>query len=199
MQSGADAVLFVGDLSYADRYQYNDVGRRWDSWGRFIERSAAYQPWIWSAGNHEIEYMPYMGEVLPFKSYLNRYPTPYLASKSTSPLWYAIRCASAHIIVLSSYSSFVKYTPQWMWLREELKNVYREKTPWLIVLMHVPVYNTNEAHFMEGESMRVVLEELFIRYKVDVVFAGHVHAYERSVWFSTLLVYVSFSYNTEQT
>lgn len=60
MKSGAQTVLFVGDLSYADRYKYDDVGVRWDSWGRFIERSAAYQPWIWTAGNHEIEYMPYM-------------------------------------------------------------------------------------------------------------------------------------------
>ncbi len=60
MQTEAQAVLFVGDLSYADRYKYNDVGIRWDSWGRFVERSAAYQPWMWSVGNHEIEYMPYM-------------------------------------------------------------------------------------------------------------------------------------------
>ncbi|KAK0571663.1 hypothetical protein LWI29_019638 [Acer saccharum] len=186
MQSGGQTVLFVGDLSYADRYSYNDVGKRWDSWGRFAERSAAYQPWIWSAGNHEIEYMPYMGEVVPFKSYLQRYPTPYLASKSSSPLWYAIRRASAHIIVLSSYSPFVKYTPQYKWLAEELKKVDREKTPWLIVLMHVPIYNSNEAHYMEGESMRAVFESWFVHYKVDVIFAGHVHAYERSYRISNI-------------
>ncbi|KAI4377165.1 hypothetical protein MLD38_014842 [Melastoma candidum] len=130
MKTGASAVLFVGDLSYADRYQYNDVGIRWDTWGRFVESSTAFQPWIWSAGNHEMEYMPHMGEVMPFKSYLHRYDTPHLASASSSPLWYAIRHASAHIIILSSYSPFVKYTPQWMWLREELKRVNREKTPW---------------------------------------------------------------------
>ncbi|GAY45879.1 hypothetical protein CUMW_092720 [Citrus unshiu] len=151
MQSGGQSVLFLGDLSYADRYEYNDVGIRWDSWGRFIEQSAAYQPWIWSAGNHEIEFMPNMGEVIPFKSYLHRIATPYTASKSTNPLWYAIRRASAHIIVLSSYSPYVKYTPQWWWLREELKKVDREKTPWLIVLMHVPLYSSNVVHYMEGE------------------------------------------------
>ncbi|KAK6945163.1 Calcineurin-like phosphoesterase domain, ApaH type, partial [Dillenia turbinata] len=178
MQSIAQAVLFVGDLSYADRYQYNDVGIRWDSWGRFVERSTAYQPWIWTAGNHEIEYMPWMGEVVPFKSYLHRYATPHAASQSSSPLWYAIRRASAHIIVLSSYSPFVKYTPQYMWLYEELQRVDRKKTPWLIVLMHVPMYNSNEAHFMEGESIRAVFESWFVQSKVDLVFAGHVHAYE---------------------
>ncbi|CAN1290029.1 Bifunctional purple acid phosphatase 26 [Linum perenne] len=191
MQSGADAVLFVGDLSYSDRYMYNDVGIRWDTWGRFVEQSAAYQPWMWSAGNHEIEFMPYMNEVVPFKSFLHRYPTPYLASHSTFPLWYAIKRASAHIIVLSSYSPFVKYTPQWTWLREELKKVDREKTPWLIVLMHVPIYNSNEAHFMEGESMRAAFEEWFVHYRVDVIFAGHVHAYERSYRISNIQYNVS--------
>lgn len=191
MQSGAQAVLFVGDLSYADRYQYNDVGLRWDTWGRFVERSTAYQPWLWCAGNHEIDYMPYMGEVTPFKSFLHRYTTPYKASNSTNPLWYAVRRASAHIIVLSSYSPFVKYTPQWMWLRDELKKVDREKTPWLIVLMHVPMYNSNEAHFMEGESMRSVFEKWFVRKKVDIVFAGHVHAYERSYRISNINYNVS--------
>lgn len=46
------------------------------------------------------------GEVTPFKSYLHRYATPYMASKSSSPLWYSVRRASTHIIVLSSYSPF---------------------------------------------------------------------------------------------
>ncbi|KAL4397842.1 hypothetical protein HN51_002376 [Arachis hypogaea] len=186
IESGAETVLFVGDLSYADRYQYNDVGQRWDTWGRFVEKSTAYQPWIWSAGNHEIDYMPYMGEVVPFRNFLNRFPTPYLASKSSNPLWYAIRRASAHIIVISSYSPFVKYTPQWTWLKDELKRVDREKTPWLIVLMHVPLYNSNEAHYMEGESMRAAFESWFIDHKVDVIFAGHVHAYERSYRYSNV-------------
>ena len=50
-------VLYVGDLSYADDYPYHN-NIRWDTWGRFTERSAAYQPWIWTAGNHEIDFSP---------------------------------------------------------------------------------------------------------------------------------------------
>lgn len=48
------------------------------------------------------------GEMMPFKPYMHRYRVPYLASKSSSPLWYAIKRASAHIIVLSSYSAYGK-------------------------------------------------------------------------------------------
>ncbi|KMZ73447.1 Purple acid phosphatase [Zostera marina] len=179
MQSEGQAVLFVGDLSYADKCEYND-GNRWDSWGRLVENITAYQPWIWTAGNHEIEYQPELEETDSFKPYLHRYTTPFKACGSSSSLWYGIRRASAHIIVLSSYSSFVKYSAQWKWLEAEFERVDREKTPWLIVLMHAPLYNSNKAHYMEGESMRSAFEAWFIRYKVDLVFAGHVHAYERS-------------------
>ena len=51
-------------------------------------------------------YLIFQGETSTFKPYLHRYMTPYLASKSSSPMWYAVRRASAHIIVLSSYSPF---------------------------------------------------------------------------------------------
>ncbi|CAH8385039.1 unnamed protein product [Eruca vesicaria subsp. sativa] len=173
------AVLFVGDLSYADDHPNHDQ-RKWDSYGRFVEPSAAYQPWIWAAGNHEIDYAPSIGETQAFKPYKNRYHVPYRASKSTSPLWYSIKRASAYIIVLSSYSAFDKYTPQNSWLESELKKVNREETPWLIVLVHSPWYNSNGYHYMEGESMRVTFEPWFVQNKVDIVFAGHVHAYERS-------------------
>ncbi|KAK4835967.1 hypothetical protein QYF36_016918 [Acer negundo] len=173
------AVLFVGDLSYADNYPNHD-NVRWDTWARFVERSVAYQPWIWTAGNHEIDFAPEIGETKPFKPFLHRYRVPYKASESTSPLWYSIKRASAYIIILSSYSAYGKYTPQYQWLENELPKVNRSETPWLIVLMHSPWYNSYNYHYMEGETMRVMYEPWFVKYSVDVVFAGHVHAYERS-------------------
>ncbi|KAJ1402710.1 Purple acid phosphatase-like, N-terminal [Sesbania bispinosa] len=173
------AVLFVGDLSYADDHPNHD-NVRWDTWARFVERSVAYQPWIWTTGNHEIDFAPEIGEIEPYKPFTYRYRVPYKASGSTAPYWYSIKRASAHIIVLASYSAYGKYTPQYDWLKAELPKVDRTKTPWLIVLLHSPWYNSYNYHYMEGESMRVMFEPWFVKYKVDVVFAGHVHAYERT-------------------
>lgn len=60
----------------------------------------------------------------------------------------------------------------------------RDRTPWLIVLFHVPWYNSNKAHQCEGDDMKAAMEPLLHAAGVDMVFAGHVHAYERSVGFS---------------
>ncbi|PKA62804.1 Purple acid phosphatase 2 [Apostasia shenzhenica] len=177
--SKGQAVLYVGDLSYADNYPNHD-NVRWDTWGRFLERSTAYQPWIWTAGNHELDFAPEIGETEPFKPFKNRYHVPFKASGSTSPFWYSVKIGSAYIIVLASYSAYGKYTPQYKWLEAELPKVNRSETPWLIVLVHSPWYNSYNYHYMEGETMRVIFEPWLVKYKVDVVFSGHVHAYERS-------------------
>ncbi|XP_070007460.1 LOW QUALITY PROTEIN: purple acid phosphatase 25 [Nicotiana sylvestris] len=174
------AMLFVGDLSYADHYPLHDNGR-WDIFGPYIENSAAYQPWIIAAGNHELDFIPEIDENIPFKPYMHRFHVPFKAFKSTSsPLWYSIKRASAYIIVLSSYSAYGKYTPQYSWLEQEFPKVNRAETPWLIVLLYFPWYNSNYYHYMEGESMKVMFESWFVQNKVDMVFAGHVHSYERS-------------------
>lgn len=59
----------------------------------------------------------------------------------------------------------------------------RAKTPWLIAVLHAPWYNSNTAHQGEDESidMMAAMEPLLYQYNVDIVFAGHVHAYERNV------------------
>ncbi|KAJ3687124.1 hypothetical protein LUZ61_016288 [Rhynchospora tenuis] len=177
--TNAAALLYVGDFSYADNYPNHD-NVRWDTWGRFTESSVAYQPWIWTFGNHELDFAPEIGETTPFKPVSNRYPTPYSASGSTEQYYYAVRRASAHIIVLASYSAYGSSNPQYKWLQTELKKVDRTVTPWLIVLIHAPWYNSYKSHYMEGETVRVQFEAMMVKYKVDVVFAGHVHAYERS-------------------
>ncbi|GFY80337.1 FG-GAP repeat-containing protein [Actinidia rufa] len=171
------AVLFVGDLSYADNYPFHD-NVKWDTWGRFVEKSTANQPWIWTAGNHELDFAPEIEEYEPFKPYLHRYHVPYKASQSTSPLWYSIKRASTYIIVLSSYSAYGKYTPQYEWLSQEFAKVNRSETPWLIVLLHSPWYDSNNYHYMEGESMRAMT--LLLRVYITIGDGGNIEGLANS-------------------
>ncbi|KAH7512148.1 hypothetical protein FEM48_Zijuj12G0059700 [Ziziphus jujuba var. spinosa] len=168
-----DVLLLPGDLSYADTQQ-----PLWDSFGRLVEPYASQRPWMVTEGNHEIETFPI---IYPhgFKAYNARWLMPYAESGSTSNLYYSFEVAGTHVVMLGSYTDFDADSDQYRWLEADLAKVDRNKTPWIVVLLHAPWYNTNTAHQGEGEDMRKAMEELLYKARVDVVFAGHVHAYER--------------------
>lgn len=106
---------------------------------------------------------------------------PYQQSGSKSNLYYSFDVAGAHIIMLGSYTDFDASSDQYTWLKADLEKVDKSKTPWTIVLIHAPWYNSNSAHKGEGESMRLAMEEMLYNAGADIVYAGHVHAYERFV------------------
>lgn len=56
----------------------------------------------------------------------------------------------------------------------------RSATPWLIVLIHAPWYNTYSGHYKENDCMRQSYEWIMTKYNVDIMLFGHVHAYERT-------------------
>jgi 3',5'-cyclic AMP phosphodiesterase CpdA len=132
-------------------------------------------------GNHEPEKSG-LAEYGDFLAYQSRFRTPSDASGGETNLYYAFRAASAHFIMLSSYSDFDAGSRQYQWLTAALAQVDRATTPWLIVSFHAPWYSSNVAHQGEFPSwgMRAALEPLLLQYGVDLVFSGHVHAYERS-------------------
>ncbi|XP_052173357.1 purple acid phosphatase 22-like [Diospyros lotus] len=168
-----DILLLPGDLSYADTQQ-----PLWDSFGRFVEPHASRRPWMVTEGNHEVETFPV---IYPhgFDAYNARWLMPHKESGSKSNLYHSFQVAGVHVVMLGSYVDFRASSDQYKWLTADLAKVDRAVTPWLIVVLHAPWYNTNVAHKGEGESMRNAMEELLYKERVDVVFAGHVHAYER--------------------
>lgn len=173
--SDYDVLLLPGDLSYADSTQ-----PLWDSFGRLVEALASRRPWMVTQGNHEIEKIPIV-ESHAFKSYNARWRMPFEESGSDSNLYYSFHVAGAHILMLGSYTDFDAGSAQYKWLEADLAKVDRAKTPWLVALLHAPWYNSNSAHQGEGDSMRDAMEDILYKAQVDVIFAGHVHAYERFV------------------
>nr|KYP71111.1 putative inactive purple acid phosphatase 20 [Cajanus cajan] len=174
-KSNYDMLILPGDLSYADLDQV-----LWDSFGRLVEPLASQRPWMVTQGNHEVEKIPLIHRT-PFTAYNARWRMPFEESGSDSNLYYSFDVAGIHVIMLGSYADFDASSPQYRWLQGDLGKVNRGKTPWLVLLIHAPWYNSNTAHQGEPESvhMKAAMEGLLYHARVDLVFAGHVHAYER--------------------
>ena len=167
-----DSYMFVGDLSYADGFQ-----PRWDTWGRMMAPLTAAAVWMFTEGNHERE--PTNGAP-DFLAYTTRFRVPSAAAGSGSPLYYSYDVAGAHIVMLGSYADTDRDSAQFAWLESDLAGVDRRRTPWVIVGMHAPWYNSNHNHYGEGDEMRDSMEAVLYQHGVDLVVSGHVHAYERS-------------------
>nr|GLL41254.1 purple acid phosphatase 23 isoform X1 [Ipomoea trifida] len=188
-------VLMVGDLSYANQYlttggkgascyscQFPDAPiretyqPRWDGWGRFMEPLTSRVPMMVIEGNHEIEPQ---AEGVTFQSYLTRFSVPSKESGSTSNFYYSFNAGGVHFIMLGAYVDYNRTGAQYSWLLEDLKKLDRSITPWLVAAWHSPWYNSYSSHYQEFECMRLEMEEVLYQYGVDIVFSGHVHAYER--------------------
>ncbi|XP_057499700.1 purple acid phosphatase 23 isoform X2 [Actinidia eriantha] len=188
-------ILMVGDLTYANQYlttggkgascyscSFPDAPiretyqPRWDGWGRFMEPLTSSVPMMVIEGNHEIE--PQVAGIT-FESYLTRFSVPSKESGSNSNFYYSFDAGGVHFIMLGAYVDYNSTGAQYAWLKEDLRNIDRSVTPWLVAAWHPPWYNSYSSHYQEFECMRRQMETLLYQYGVDIVFSGHVHAYER--------------------
>jgi 3',5'-cyclic AMP phosphodiesterase CpdA len=64
---------------------------------------------------------------------------------------------------------------QLAWIDDTLK---QSKDDWKICYFHHPIYSNSGRHG-SNVQLRVILEPLFVKYGVNVVFSGHDHVYER--------------------
>lgn len=204
-ESNIDMILHAGDLSYADCEQ-----TLWDSYGEMIEPLSSFVPWMVCPGNHEIEFngtdymnlftafenryrMPYVkpaefGDVI-IKSAVNPktgmpYCTPsiFQTEYNYGNSFYSFESGLAHIIYLNPYTNTNPASLQYNWLQNNLAAINRTITPWIIVVMHCPWYSSNINHYADSQTilMRESMEQLFYQYKVNIIFNGHVHDYERT-------------------
>ncbi|XP_054805563.1 purple acid phosphatase 23 isoform X2 [Prosopis cineraria] len=188
-------ILMVGDLTYANQYlttggkgascyscAFPDAPiresyqPRWDGWGRFMESLTSEVPMMVIEGNHEIE--PQV-DGITFKSYLSRFAVPAEECGSKSNFYYSFNAGGLHFIMLGAYVDYNRTGAQYAWLKQDLKSIDRSVTPWLVAAWHSPWYDSYASHYQEFECMRLEMEALLYQYSVDIVFTGHVHAYER--------------------
>ncbi len=132
------------------------------------------------SGNHEGH-----GQVIPFDAY---FPVPGGDAVATGrgqvspgPRTGYLDYGNARFFVMDSERPMDKGSDQLAWLDAMLARTVRESpgTTWLFVSWHRPTYS--QADDIWSEEERVALHEVMKRWRVDIVFNGHVHAYERFV------------------
>ena len=96
--------------------------------------------------------------------------------------YYDFDYGPAKHIVISAYSDMSPGSDQYKWLEEVFATVDRSVTPWVLITMHVPMYNTFSLHHHDLQifAAQEHLEPLFVEHHVNVVFTGHIHAYQRT-------------------
>ena len=106
------------------------------------------------------------------------YPLPYEWGNA----YYTFEYGPALHVVVSAYSNMDPGSTQYTWLVEQLEAVDRTITPWVLLTIHVPIYNTFalHKHDLQIVAAREHLEPLLVKYNVNVVFTGHIHAYLRT-------------------
>lgn len=89
---------------------------------------------------------------------------------------YSFDYGPAHFVALDSNSYTTKNIDKLIpWLEQDLKG---SNQPWKFVCFHAPAFHTSKEHYTQ-QKMRL-LQPTFEACGVNVVFAGHVHNYQRS-------------------
>ena len=128
------------------------------------------------AQKFEKPYAALLSAKVPFYASLGNHDDPtqryYKPFNMNGERFYTFKKGDARFFVLdSNYMD----QPQLKWLEEQLSG---SNDRWKVAYFHHPLYSSGGRHGSETD-LRTQVEPLFLKYGVDVVFAGHEHFYER--------------------
>ncbi len=147
-----DLVIMLGDNMYGSQRPSDFVEKFEEPYGPLLSAGVKFQA---SLGNHD-----------------RPENTSYKLFNMSGERYYTFVRRNVRFLALDSTLMNAK---QLAWIETTLQNARED---WKICFFHHPLYSNARRH---GSSvdLRVLLEPLFLRYGVDVVFSGHDHVYER--------------------
>ena len=147
-----DLVIMLGDNMYGSQRAADFVKKFEQPYAALLSQGVTFQA---SLGNHD---QPENVSYKPFNMNGNRY--------------YTYVRGNVRFLALDTTRMDPK---QVAWTEATLRDAREE---WKICYFHHPLYS-NAARHGASEDIRVLLEPIFTKYGVDVVFQGHDHVYER--------------------
>jgi predicted phosphodiesterase len=92
--------------------------------------------------------------------------------------WYSFSVENALFIFLNTnFRDLDHINKQIEWLKSTLNQ--QGKKTWKFVFCHHPLYSSSRKYGGSESTFGSLLEPIFVRYGIDVVFSGHHHAYQR--------------------
>jgi hypothetical protein len=184
--SGKDSVKFlvIGDSGTGDRGQYDTAAQMWAAHSAFpyefaimlgdnLYGSERPQDFV---SKFERPYKPMLDANIPFYAALGNHDDPnqrfYKNFGMGGKRFYTYQKGDIRFFALDS--NYMDKDQQ-RWLEEELS---KSNSKWKIAYFHHPLYSSGATHGSEVD-LRSIVEPLFIKYNLNVVFAGHEHFYER--------------------
>jgi hypothetical protein len=195
-----DLAFCNGDINYA-------MGRAsvWDDYLVQIENVASSVPFVQTHGNHEMDVpftYDYKKSHVPPGIYdgnssggecgvpsLKRLHGPWERDSTNRemPYW-SYNIGNVHMVGIGTEVDYSTGSEQLVWLENDLANVDRSVTPWVIVGGHRPGlidsgYGpdcvTRCAYTPEVMTLTQFVEPLLVKYGVDIVLWAHSHDYQR--------------------
>jgi hypothetical protein len=129
-----------------------------------MEPTFSQLPLLVLPGNHEIDFDAQTS--MPFGPYRARFRMPSRLPEKIAPLdggdflyeggssYYSFSVGLIHVVMLNNYNTHgalldMNTDPQKLFLEADLAKVDRKRTPFVIVCMHNPLYNSNMGHHHE--------------------------------------------------
>jgi predicted phosphodiesterase len=184
LAAGSTRFAVIGDTGTGDKPQY-EIGRRLEEYRQHVnftftimvgdniygsERPQDFQK------KFETPYKPLLDAGVLFYAALGNHDDPnqrfYKPFNMNGERFYTFTKGNIEFFVLDSNYMDRK---QLDWFERALKD---SRSDWKMAYFHHPLYSSGETHGSEGD-LRTLLEPLFVKYRMDVVFAGHEHFYER--------------------
>jgi len=175
----ADVVVHIGDLAYATGYE-----TEWDRFMSQIEDIATRVPYMTGQGNHERDYSgsgsAFNGDDsggecgIPTQARFLM-PTP---SHRQDNGWYSWEEGPVHFIMMDTEMEAYNKSSQFLFFEEDLAKVNRSTTPFVIFMGHRPMYSSSSSPGginVGAGAWMPDLEDLLIKYQVDLCLWGHVH------------------------
>ena len=150
-----ELVLTVGDNLYGGERPQDFKKKFEDPYKALLDRGVKFYA---SLGNHDAREQRY-----------------YKLFNMDGKLYYSFKAPKQDVRFFALESSYPD-RPQIEWVEKELADA---KEHWKIPYFHHPLYSSGERHGSSSQ-LREVLEPIFLRTGVSVVFAGHDHFYERT-------------------